>query len=295
MYLSNFVIRAIFFNMVACTILISCDTKSEIDFKNTTMQILSGTVENNLLNERSEIHKIHAKYAVAYEGSNDIVHFLNYIYHTSLSNEQAAFNSAFFVYELVNNKSDWSKSLFFIDKNELRRIINHFDAIYDASIYRELLIKSGADYIIQYDVNIVFEHFNFLNPNLNQVSTKDFGDKILVIDFGATWCSPCKEQAPYLEEIRKLFIDDDVQFISISLDKDQDKWLKYYSSTTKAGNLQHGIIDNANLEHFRLKYGLRGIPRYFIITKEGTYVTYDAPKPSSDIFSTLISQRILKK
>ncbi len=43
-------------------------------------------------------------------------------------------------------------------------------------------------------------------------------DKVYVINFWATWCGPCVKELPYFEALRKKYLDQDVEFILISID-----------------------------------------------------------------------------
>lgn len=50
-----------------------------------------------------------------------------------------------------------------------------------------------------------------------EILNKEAQDKVLVVNFWATWCAPCVEELPYFEEISRNY-DDEVEMILISLD-----------------------------------------------------------------------------
>jgi thiol-disulfide isomerase/thioredoxin len=52
------------------------------------------------------------------------------------------------------------------------------------------------------------KNFKLLKANGNFISSKELQNKILVIDFWATWCGPCKEEFAALEKLQKRYIDD---------------------------------------------------------------------------------------
>jgi len=64
--------------------------------------------------------------------------------------------------------------------------------------------------------------FDFDLPDLNGkiVSLEDFKGKVLVINFWATWCPPCEEDMPKLNQLQKRYKNEGLVVIGIALDKD---------------------------------------------------------------------------
>ena len=56
------------------------------------------------------------------------------------------------------------------------------------------------------------------------VSLDDLTGKVVLIDFWATWCGPCREALPHLRRIAQKFSEEPLVVLSISLDKDEQKW-----------------------------------------------------------------------
>lgn len=56
------------------------------------------------------------------------------------------------------------------------------------------------------------------------LSLDDLQGKVVLIDFWATWCGPCREALPHVQSIAKKFAGQPLVILSISLDKDQAKW-----------------------------------------------------------------------
>ncbi len=61
---------------------------------------------------------------------------------------------------------------------------------------------------------------NFTLKDLNgfQFSLTDFKGKIVLLDFFATWCKPCKEEVPHLKALAKIYPNSTLVLISVSLD-----------------------------------------------------------------------------
>ncbi|UCG79166.1 MAG: TlpA family protein disulfide reductase [Nitrospirota bacterium] len=71
--------------------------------------------------------------------------------------------------------------------------------------------------------------FNLPDMEGNMVSISDFKQKVIFINFWATWCPPCKTEMPDLNELYKIYKDKDFVLIGISTDnskKDIEKFLK---------------------------------------------------------------------
>ncbi len=66
----------------------------------------------------------------------------------------------------------------------------------------------------------------FSQPDQNgkMVSLKDFKGKYVLVDFWASWCAPCRKEAPELKAVYEKMTGKNISFVSISLDRDKSKW-----------------------------------------------------------------------
>lgn len=96
--------------------------------------------------------------------------------------------------------------------------------------------------------------------------------KVVVLNFWATWCPPCREEIPAFMELHKEMQDEGVLFAGISIDEEEWEEVRPYAEEM---NINYPImVDNRNVSR---EYGpIRSIPTTFIINKKGQ-VEYVAP------------------
>ncbi|MBQ9586159.1 MAG: thioredoxin [Muribaculaceae bacterium] len=64
------------------------------------------------------------------------------------------------------------------------------------------------------------------NDSVAQTDSKKKGDKVVVIDFFATWCGPCKAMAPAMEKMEKKY-GDKIEFRKVDVDQDPELAQQY--------------------------------------------------------------------
>jgi peroxiredoxin len=93
--------------------------------------------------------------------------------------------------------------------------------------------------------------------------------KVLVIDFWASWCRPCRAENPYVVEIYKKYHGKGLNILGVSLDKPgaKDKWLK----AIKDDHLDWYHVSNLQFwnDPVAKKYGIMSIPATLILDKNG--------------------------
>ncbi|MBJ6368382.1 TlpA family protein disulfide reductase [Snuella sedimenti] len=122
--------------------------------------------------------------------------------------------------------------------------------------------------------------FTYKDHNGKSVSFSDLKGKIVYIDVWATWCAPCKKEIPYLKQLEKDLHGKDIQFVSISMDKqkDHEKWKKFIKDKELTG-LQL-FSDDAFNTRIAKDYKINSIPRFLLFDKEGKIIDANAKRPS---------------
>ncbi len=99
-----------------------------------------------------------------------------------------------------------------------------------------------------------------------QISLDGLAGKVVLIDFWATWCGPCREALPHIRDIAHRFQEQPLVVISISLDKDEDKWKEFVAKNQMTW-LQYR--DGSFNGQIAKSFGVTAIPATFTIDADG--------------------------
>ncbi len=111
-----------------------------------------------------------------------------------------------------------------------------------------------------------YESVTFLDAKNDEFMLRDFQGNLILLNFWATWCAPCKEEMPSLDllQVNKNF--DNLKIIPINVGKDNTEKVQDFFKDLKIKNLVNYFDSNITLAK---KFGLRGIPTSILINKEG--------------------------
>ena len=113
-------------------------------------------------------------------------------------------------------------------------------------------------------INEAITPFEFTDIENNVFRQQDHLGKIVVLDFWATWCGPCKPTIEYTQRLANKYSDKEVIFVYISADSDEGTWKEYLKEHPLKGI--QGRDDNALI---RINQRVPGVPNYFVIDKKG--------------------------
>lgn len=106
------------------------------------------------------------------------------------------------------------------------------------------------------------------------VLPKDLKGKVVVIDFWATWCGPCRATIPHLKKVYDKYKSRGVEVVGISLDnnrRDLDSYIKEMDMTWIITYSGKGWKDPTTR-----KYGISGIPSLWVLGKDGKVYSTNA-------------------
>jgi thiol-disulfide isomerase/thioredoxin len=101
-------------------------------------------------------------------------------------------------------------------------------------------------------------------PDSSSSSSKS-GERLVLLDFWASWCGPCRESLPDLKRFQSTFSGDQVQVVSISEDRDENTWNSFVSQNQMNWEQR---FDRSG-ESAR-RYGVQGFPTYILMDSNGT-------------------------
>jgi len=108
------------------------------------------------------------------------------------------------------------------------------------------------------------------NPEGEEVKLSDFKGKIVLIDFWASWCGPCRRENPNVVKVYNEFKDQGFEILGVSLDKSKAKWV---SAIEKDKLTWPHVSDLKGWGSTHAKdYGVTGIPQTFLVDKEGKII-----------------------
>jgi len=109
------------------------------------------------------------------------------------------------------------------------------------------------------------KNFAFTTFEGRQLDLEAFRGKPIILNFWASWCVPCRQEAHILETAHRRFTPQGAAFIGIAInDKREDSlaFIKKYNKT-------YDLAPDDKLGTIALDYGVTGIPETFFINKEG--------------------------
>jgi thiol-disulfide isomerase/thioredoxin len=130
--------------------------------------------------------------------------------------------------------------------------------------------------------------FTLASTEGKDIKLSDYKGKVVIVDFWATWCGPCRRGIPDLIDIQKQY-GNDVVVIGISLDENKGLVLPF---AQKIG-INYPVV-YGNLEVTQQYGGVEGIPTSFIINKNGDIVDKHVGLVDKSEYTELIN-KLLKE
>jgi len=113
------------------------------------------------------------------------------------------------------------------------------------------------------------------------VSLQSFKGKVIVLDFWATWCGPCKVEIPRFIEFQQKYGSKGLQIVGISVDDTADKLVPY----VKEMGMNYPVLQGLGHDAVQDAYGpILGIPVSVMISRDGKVCATHTGLTGKDVF-----------
>jgi thiol-disulfide isomerase/thioredoxin len=103
------------------------------------------------------------------------------------------------------------------------------------------------------------------SANGKTFSLSDFRSRVVLLDFWASWCGPCRSALPKLKQLQSVYGGDQFVVISVNEDSDTRTWQNFVSSHQMTWLQQ--FDGNSSI---RKNFGVNALPTYILIGRDGT-------------------------
>lgn len=128
------------------------------------------------------------------------------------------------------------------------------------------LLKTSASFITGGEA----PDFTMADREGKPVKLSDFRGKVMLVDFWASWCGPCRRENPHVVELYHKYHGKGFDVLGVSLDKTKEPWL---AAIEKDGLLWHHVSDLKGWQNAAAQlYGVSSIPHTVLVDREGKII-----------------------
>jgi peroxiredoxin len=122
-------------------------------------------------------------------------------------------------------------------------------------------------------------NFTMKDMHGTDVRLSDYAGKVILLDFWATWCGPCKYEIPGFVELQERYGERGLQVIGVSVDDTMDKLAPF----AQQYNINYPILQGLGHDDVQEAYGpIWGIPINFVISRDGKICDKHTGLPPSE-------------
>ena len=125
---------------------------------------------------------------------------------------------------------------------------------------------TGIKNIIIHKVPKTYDNIIFLDNKDQKTNINQYTGKLLILNFWATWCEPCKEEMPSLDSLQINPELDNIKIFAINIGKENLNKVNKFFIDFNIKNFEPYFDPPTTLAK---KFSLRGIPTSILINKKG--------------------------
>jgi len=111
-----------------------------------------------------------------------------------------------------------------------------------------------------------YDNITFFDANRKTIKLADYRGSLILLNFWATWCAPCKEEMPSLDALKVNPKLNNIKIFPINIGKES---LKKSEKFFKDLNIKNLNIYEDNITTLAKDFNLRGLPTTILFNKEG--------------------------
>jgi thiol-disulfide isomerase/thioredoxin len=150
-----------------------------------------------------------------------------------------------------------------------QKIVKFFIFLFCFSIYSSI---SQADEVVPLNNLVISEIPKPISPIIfkdfsgNELNLKNYHGKLIIINFWATWCAPCKKEMPSLDRLYQNNNFKNLEILAINVEESNIQKVKNFFVDLDIKKLKIFFDYNLNLVN---AFKLRGVPTTILINKKG--------------------------
>ncbi|HVZ17362.1 MAG TPA: TlpA disulfide reductase family protein [Terriglobales bacterium] len=133
----------------------------------------------------------------------------------------------------------------------------------------------------------VAPQFSLTDINGQKLDLTSYRGKIVLLDFWATWCAPCRTEIPHFIDMQNKYGSQGLQIIGISLDDSADPVKKYYAEQKM--NYPVAVGDDKLASAYG---GVLGLPVAYLIDREGRILYKHTGETDAAVFEKEIGEAL---
>lgn len=173
----------------------------------------------------------------------------------------------------------------YADRNSALAVLGHLNPTKDADVINMVISRLEAidpTYapLVKYKNNVIeakkqrerleigqpAPDFSFPTPEGKNIALKDYRGKLVVVDFWASWCGPCRQEIPHMKEVYAKYKSKGVEVLGVSIDKKDTDWKKALSEEKMTWPQ---ICAPGAGKDIMKEYQFSGIPYIILVSKDG--------------------------
>ena len=120
--------------------------------------------------------------------------------------------------------------------------------------------------LVVHKIPKIYENIIFLDDVGNEINIKNLDSQLIILNFWATWCEPCKEEMPSLQNLQNNSKFRNLKILPINIGQEDKNSIKKFFSDVNIDTFEIFYDSDVKLAK---KFSLRGIPTSILINKDG--------------------------